>query len=55
MTSLIEDSGAEYATVEDAAVAMMRLVVEPKSNGRALGIVPRTWKGAPNGYIDLEQ
>ena len=52
---MIGDSGAEFADVEDAAGALMRIVSDEKVVGRAFAIVPRTWKNAPNGYVDLDQ
>ncbi|KAK5173794.1 uncharacterized protein LTR77_002475 [Saxophila tyrrhenica] len=55
MSTLIEGSGAEFAEVEDAALGMMHMVSDGSIHGRAFGIVPRTWKGAPNGYVDLDQ
>ncbi len=55
LDKLIDNSGAGWATVEDAATAMMHIVSDQKIDGRALAIVPRSWKDGSNGYIDLEQ
>ena len=51
----ISGSSAEYASVEDAAGALMRIACDEKAHGRAFGIVPRSWEGAASGYVDLDQ
>jgi hypothetical protein len=70
MDELIEAAGVTWATVEDAASAVLKMVTDEKINGqyhkgyyptaltqvgRAFTIVPRDWEGAPNGYVDLNQ
>lgn len=50
----IDKSGAGFATAEDAATALMRIVSDDEIIGRALSILPREWeKYAPRGYADL--
>ncbi|CAK7233722.1 hypothetical protein SBRCBS47491_008708 [Sporothrix bragantina] len=57
--SFIESTGAQFrakgvdfATADDAVVAMARLATDTLINGRTLGIVPRQL--SPSGYMDLE-
>ncbi|KAL6250762.1 hypothetical protein RBB50_003065 [Rhinocladiella similis] len=51
LVQLLNNSKIEWATVEDAAEAVMRIVTDPNVQGRALTIVPRSL--APRGYFDL--
>lgn len=55
LVAMIEKSGVGFATREDAASGLLRIVGDEKVVGRAFAIVPRSWEGAPNGYIDLDQ
>jgi len=48
----ISGRGIEFATVDDAAQCLMRIVSDPEVNGRAFGIV--THDIGPRGYIDLD-
>ncbi|EXJ65481.1 hypothetical protein A1O7_01822 [Cladophialophora yegresii CBS 114405] len=43
--------GISFATVEDAAQCLMRIVSDPSVNGRAFAIVTRDV--APRGYVDI--
>lgn len=52
---LVEGASAGWATVEDCALALIRIVSDQKVFGRALAIVPRAWKGAPQGFMDIDQ
>ncbi|KIW42312.1 uncharacterized protein PV06_05874 [Exophiala oligosperma] len=51
LVQLLEKGNIEWATVEDAAEAVMRIVTDPGVQGRALAIAPRSL--APRGYFDL--
>ncbi|KIW12364.1 hypothetical protein PV08_09641 [Exophiala spinifera] len=51
LVQLLNVSHVEYATVEDAAGAVMRIVTDSSVQGRALAIAPRSL--APRGYLDL--
>ena len=42
----------EFATVEDAASAVMRIACDSRISGRTLAIVPRSW--VKNGYVDYD-
>jgi len=48
----LDNRGIEYATVEDAAEAAMRIITDPKVVGRAFAILPRSL--APRGYRDID-
>jgi hypothetical protein len=48
----LDNLGVDYATVEDAAGAVLRIVTDPKVNGRSFAIVPRSL--APRGYKDID-
>ncbi|KAK5109199.1 hypothetical protein LTR62_007284 [Meristemomyces frigidus] len=50
----IQESGAEWAKVEDCGPALLRIVADRKVNGRAVGIFPRNWNGCSRGYKDLD-
>ncbi len=65
--AFLEGNGAEYATSQDAAQALLKLVSDPSINGensvqfrnmmlsitgRAFGILPRTQ--VKSGYVDLD-
>ncbi|KXT06194.1 hypothetical protein AC578_1435 [Pseudocercospora eumusae] len=46
--------GAGVASAADAGAALLRILGDPNMNGRSLAIVPRSWDGAPNGYLDID-
>jgi NAD(P)-dependent dehydrogenase (short-subunit alcohol dehydrogenase family) len=48
----VEKLGMEFATVEDAASAVMRIACDSRISGRTLAIVPRSW--VKNGYVDYD-
>ncbi|OAL34439.1 hypothetical protein AYO20_06282 [Fonsecaea nubica] len=48
----LTNSGIDFATVEDAGQCALRIVSDPKVNGRAFAIVPRSY--APRGYLDID-
>lgn len=48
----LDNMGVEYATVEDAAGAVLRILADPKVSGRSFAIVPRSL--APRGYKDID-
>ncbi|KAK6386180.1 hypothetical protein LTS17_001755 [Exophiala oligosperma] len=49
---LMKANGIEFASLESAAEALMRIVSSRDVSGRAFAIVPKT--DAPSGYIDLD-
>lgn len=49
---LLTSQHVEFATVDDAAVALLKIVSDQDVIGRALAILPRSL--APSGYQDLE-
>ncbi len=53
--ALLESVQAGWATTEDCARALLRIVSDSTINGRALGIVPRGLEGATKGYMDVDQ
>lgn len=48
----LDNLGIEFATVEDAAGAALRIITDPKVIGRSFAIVPRSL--APRGYQDID-
>ncbi|ETI26510.1 hypothetical protein G647_03287 [Cladophialophora carrionii CBS 160.54] len=48
----ITDKGAVFASIDDAAEALVRIASDTTVHGRSLGIVPRMW--APLGYVDVD-
>jgi NAD(P)-dependent dehydrogenase (short-subunit alcohol dehydrogenase family) len=48
----LSGQGVKFATVEDAGQCLMRIVSDPKVNGRAFAIVTRDL--APRGYVDID-
>ena len=52
VAALLTSRGVEFATVEDAALALLRILSDPKVNGRAVAIVPRSI--SPSGYQDID-
>ena len=48
----LASQGIEFATVENAAKAMMRFVCDSTVNGHSLAILPESW--AKSGYMDLD-
>ncbi|KAF9888862.1 hypothetical protein FE257_008231 [Aspergillus nanangensis] len=51
-SSHLKAKGLDWATTDDAASAVMRLITDTSINGRTLGIVPRQM--SPSGYMDME-
>ncbi|KAK2763780.1 hypothetical protein FQN54_009397 [Arachnomyces sp. PD_36] len=49
----LQASGLDFALVEDAAAAALRIAADKTVHGRSLGIVPR--KISETGYMDLKQ
>ena len=47
----LTSQNVEFATVDDAAVALLKIVSNQDVIGRALAIVPRSI--APSGYLDI--
>ncbi|EXJ91556.1 hypothetical protein A1O3_00104 [Capronia epimyces CBS 606.96] len=48
----ITSKGAVFASIDDAARALIRICVDTTVYGRSLAIVPRMW--APLGYLDVD-
>jgi hypothetical protein len=48
----VEQSGVQFATVEDAGQCLLRILSDQSINGRSLFIAARKW--APRGYLDLD-
>lgn len=48
----VKNSGVEFATVEDAGQALLRLLSDQSIQGRTFFISARKW--APSGYIDFD-
>jgi len=48
----ITAKGAAFASIDDAAEALMRAACDTNVCGRSLAIVPRMW--APLGYLDVD-
>ncbi|KEF63065.1 uncharacterized protein A1O9_01041 [Exophiala aquamarina CBS 119918] len=48
----LDNLGVDFATVEDAAAAALRIIADPKVVGRSFAIVPRSL--APRGYQDID-
>ena len=44
--------GFEFATIEDAATALMKIASDTSINGKAFAIVPRSH--SESGYIDID-
>ncbi|KAI1613928.1 glucose 1-dehydrogenase [Exophiala viscosa] len=47
----LKDTDTAFATVQDCARALMRIVSDSNTSGRAFAILPRQWAAA--GYMDL--
>ena len=52
MLQHLESAGVEFATVDDAAAALMTVLSDARIVGRALAVVPRTV--VPSGFFDLD-
>ncbi|KAJ9633836.1 hypothetical protein H2204_006621 [Knufia peltigerae] len=50
---LIASKGIAWASVQDAAGALIAIIANPLVNGRSFAVVPRKW--APRGYLDIDQ
>jgi hypothetical protein len=48
----VEQSGVQFARVEDAGQCLLRILSDQSINGRSLFIAARKW--APRGYLDLD-
>lgn len=46
----VQDSGVEFAEVEDAGRCLLRILSDSRINGRSLFIAARKW--SPSGYLD---
>ncbi|EHY52470.1 hypothetical protein ABEF95_014906 [Exophiala dermatitidis] len=47
----LKNANTQFATVDDAASALLRIVADKSIHGRSLAILPRSL--APRGYVDL--
>ncbi|KIX07556.1 uncharacterized protein Z518_02209 [Rhinocladiella mackenziei CBS 650.93] len=52
VVEFLAKANVEYAKVEDAAAAVMRIVSDPGITGRSFAILPRSM--TPHGYVDID-